>query len=153
MSGSDLVARSAALRRTKAWLSGRAFAWETADCIAMLSAHLEHNGHGGLPKQSYRSALGAKRALKKAGFDNLEQLLDSLLPRIAPAQMLPGDVALAPGDPEGLAGTRLDALVIGFGRKCMGWVGGHDEAVVMTEDRLFAAWRIEPLIDAEGRPR
>lgn len=147
-----LVARAAALARTKDWLAGRAFAWGTADCLAMLSAHLEHNGQGALPKRHYRTAIGAKRALHKAGFETLEQLMDSLLPRIAPAQMLPGDVGLYRGDPE-MGGGTLDALVIGAGRKALGWIGGHEEAVVMTVHRLDAAWRVEPFDAAQDGPR
>lgn len=40
----------------------------------------------------YSSALGARRALKRLGFDTLEAALDDRCPRIAPAMALPGDV-------------------------------------------------------------
>lgn len=144
MTASDLPRRAAALALTRDWLSRRTFDWHESDCLAMLAVHLAHNGHGIVALPPYRSALGAKRALGKAGFADLGAAIDSVLPRIAPAMMLPGDVALVPGDPEGLGGTGIDALVVSFGRKAMGWTGGLAEAVVMTVSRMDAAWRVEP---------
>jgi hypothetical protein len=63
--------------------------------------------------------------------------LDSILPRIAPAAMLPGDIAAVKGT-EG-----LDALVIGAGLKVFGWHEGAETPVfiVPTPGMLDVAWR------------
>jgi hypothetical protein len=116
------------------------------DCAKLARFHLKQMGHKKLPATgSYTNALGARRALaaaiekltgKKPRKPTFEQLFDALLPRITPAMMLPGDLALVEEDPEqgvGLGG----ALVICVGRK---WLSFHPDA----------DWRLavcEPVID------
>lgn len=140
---SGLPARDAALQQTLGWIKGRRFAWWSADCIRLLRTHLVNNGHAPPPLPHYRSALGAKRALTKAGHADLAALLDSLLVRIPPAAMLAGDVALIEAEPEEDGGG-LGALVVSCGRKSIGWIGGSEEAVVMTVHAMKAAWRVDP---------
>jgi len=132
----DLLRRQRALQKTLAKYRGKPFAWGRADCLRMVRSHLVAMRRRGLPKvPRYRSVLGAKRALKATGHANLEGLLDSLLPRIAPAEMLPGDVALMGGD------EHFDAITISVGRKVFGFHQDAEGAVVMTPHEIKAAWR------------
>nr|WP_232307502.1 hypothetical protein [Sphingobium chungbukense] len=64
-------------------------------------------------------------------------LLDSLLPRIAPAEMLVGDIAILPGD-EGMEG-----IVISAGGKLIGYNEDAPDGVkpLMALVPLPAAWR------------
>jgi hypothetical protein len=132
-----LVRRNDALAKTLAKYRGRKFEWGVNDCAKMLRSHLVNMGHRKLPKIGhYRSAVGAKRALKDVGFDTLEQLLDSLLPRIAPAAMLAGDVALMEGD------EVLGAVTICVGPKVMGWHQDSEVPVNIVPLQIKAAWRV-----------
>lgn len=95
-------------------------------------------GHRPPKLPDLRSALSAERALRATGFDDLRGLLDSLLPRIAPAAMLVGDLALMDGD-------ALDAIVIAAGGKVFGYAEGHEGLCVIepVATRSFkAAWRL-----------
>lgn len=134
----DLLRRQAATEKTVAKYRKRPLDFVDADCIRMLRSHLVAMGHRGLPHlPRYSSAAGGLRALRKAGFDDLEKLLDSLLPRIVPAAMLPGDVALMEGDGE------LDAVTICLGHKLYGWHEDNDlrEPVVIVPQAFKAAYR------------
>jgi hypothetical protein len=95
-------------------------------------------GHRPPTVPRFRSALTARRALSAAGFDTLEQLLDSLLPRIAPAAMWPGDLALLAGEPP------FDAIVIAAGGKVLGWHEDTPERGLMpiAADTFIGAWRL-----------
>lgn len=133
----DLVRRQQALEKTVRKYRGQPFEWGKSDCVTMARSHLVKMGHRGLPKlPKYRDAIEAKRALKKTGHGTLEALLDSLLPRIAPAMMLPGDLGLM-GDEDG----GRDALVISVGHKVMGWHQDADRLVNIVPARIDAAWR------------
>jgi hypothetical protein len=125
----------------------------TEDCIVMARYHLVQMGHKGLPAlPRYRTAVGAVRALKEAlakleggsiKAPTLENLVDALLSRIAPATMLPGDLALVPEDPEGATGLG-GSLVVSVGRKFVGWHPDSPEFAVMElvdQQSFLAAWR------------
>jgi hypothetical protein len=75
---------------------------------------------------AYDSPRKAARLLKDAGHANLASLLSSLLPEVAPAFAMPGDVVLVDG-PQGLG---------------MGILQGH-LAYVLTEDRLGMVSRMD----------
>ena len=132
----DLIRRQRALEKTVAKYRDRPHDWRSVDCIRMLRSHLVAMGHKRLPKlPRYDSALGAKRALKEAGFGSVDALLDSLLPRIAPAMALPGDVLLARGD-EGLG-----AVTLSVGLKAFGWHEDAPGATVLVLHEIAGAWR------------
>jgi hypothetical protein len=157
----DLVRRQRAIDATmvrfgaemgpRGGLRGGKFKLGTTDCIRMLRSHLVAMGHRGLPKlPGYSSPGGAavalRAVLKQLGADEdgtLEQLLDALLPRIAPAAMLPGDIGLVEAEPHAPA-WRAGAVVISLGRKFLGW---HADSPVLAVqepivDRPFiGAWR------------
>lgn len=132
----DLLRRHKALEKTLAKYRTVPFQWGKADCMTMFRSHMVAMGHSGLPKQpKYSTALGAKRALSAMGFETIEALLDSLLPRIAPAAALPGDIILSPGS-EGLA-----CLSVSLGAKAFGWHEDSQGAVVMRHRHVIGAWR------------
>lgn len=157
----DLVRRQRAINATmvrfggqmgpKGGVTGGKFRIGRTDCIHMLRGHLVAMGHRGLPKiPKYSSPGGAMKALaailKQLGKDEegtLEQLLDALLPRIAPAAMLPGDIGLVEAEPQAPA-WRAGSAVISLGRKFLGW---HADSPVLAVqeplvDRPFiGAWR------------
>lgn len=132
---SDMLRRNRALQKTADKYRGKPFVWGKNDCVKMARSHLVAMGHKPPKMPSYRSATGAKAALKKAGYRTLESLFDALLLRIAPAAMLPGDIALMPGEPP------FDAVTICVGRKVMGWHGDAEETVMIVPDQIKAAWR------------
>lgn len=131
----EAVKRNAALQKTADKYRGKPFQWGVNDCAKMARSHLVNMGHKPPKMEAYKSAVGAKTALKKAGFEDLESLFDSFLPRIAPAAMLPGDLALMQGD------GSFDAVTVCVGRKVMGWFEGEDEAVMIVPHEIKAAWR------------
>lgn len=117
----DALRRHRALEKTQAKYAGKPFAWGRNDCVRMARAHLVAMGHRKIPKiPPYSSGIGAKRALKAAGAESIEGLLDGLLPRIAPAMMRIGDIAVMQGD------ELFDAITICAGRKFIGWHGASD---------------------------
>lgn len=133
--------RRRALEKVRARFEGKPFAWGRNDCLILARAMLAAMGHVGLPKvPRYRTALGAKKALKSLGADTVPELLDTLLPRIVPAQMLPGDLALVESEEEGFGGT----VMIGLGWKLWGWHPDADAFAVVdpAPDAIQAAWRV-----------
>lgn len=137
-----LLLRQAATERTLALYRGKLFNWRRGiTCVHLARRHLRHMGHNPPTVPRIRSVLSARRALAARGWDSTADMLDSLLPRIAPAQMLLGDIATAPG----LEG--LDAIVICAGpRKLMGWHETAEGLVVIDigPGDLLGAWRVEP---------
>lgn len=131
---SDLERRRAALQKTTAKYAGRPCDYRSADCVRMIRYHLLQMGHRPPPLPRYQSAIGARRALTQAG--GLVTVLDGLLPRIAPARMLSGDVAVVAGD-WGEAGLILNEY------KYMGWHQDHEASVYQVIDArdIVAAWR------------
>lgn len=96
-------------------------------------------GHKPPPLPDFRSAIGARTALRKTGHASLEALLDAMLPRIAPAAMLVGDLALVPGEPPFDA-----ALGVWAGDTLLMY---HEEADALANvkdamPQIVAAWRV-----------
>lgn len=115
----DLAARAAATERVVARYRTRAFDWrDRATCVHLARAQMRALGLTPPPIPDFRSPTGARTALKRAGFDTLEALLDSMLPRIAPLAMIVGDIGLLPGD-----GPFQAAVIAAGGTKVFGW---HD---------------------------
>lgn len=140
----DLVQRATATDAVLRRFRNRAFDWKTgATCLHLLRSQLVQLGHRPPRIPQFRSALGAKKAMERAGFATITDLVDSVLPmRIPPAAMLVGDIAVLPGDPDG----PFDAIVICAGAKVLGW---HDSdlsglAVIADVPRsaFLAAWRV-----------
>lgn len=88
------------------WQLGRPFAWGVHDCmrgfadrvvLAVTGQLIELPEIGG-----YRTPLGAARALAKAGYADLPDLLSAHLPPIHPSSAMSGDIGLVAS--EGLIG-------------------------------------------------
>lgn len=99
----------------------------------MARFHLLQMGHKPPALPKYQSAIGARRALLKAG--GMISVLDQLLPRIPAAKMPPGDLAVLDGE------ASMEATVICLGHKMIGWHEEHDEMVLMEAAVVKAAWR------------
>lgn len=136
----ELEWRRLAVVKSRDRYLGKVFAWETGvTCLHMLRFHMRNMGHRppGIPR--FRSALGAKRAMQQRGWGSVSEMLDSMLPRIAPAQMWLGDVLITEGT-DGLDAININA---GLGR-VLGW---HETApgatfVGIDLNDALGAWRL-----------
>lgn len=119
------------------------FQFGSRDCVRLGAFVLRKRRHRvQLGKAgSYSTALGARRALDRAGFATLEDALDSYaLPRIGLLSTLPCDLVLIPG--EGPFGGAL-MMAVGNGRV----FGYHEDLVgadVLQPDpsSYIGAWRV-----------
>lgn len=106
----DLAARAAATQRVVDRFRRRPFDWATrATCIHLARAQMRALGHRPPAIPDFRSPTGARRALAATGHPSLGALLDAMLPRIAPLEMIVGDLALVPGE------APFDALGVAAG--------------------------------------
>lgn len=130
----DLERRQAALEKTIAKYRGRVLDFKSADCVRMIRFHLLQMGHRPPPLPRYSSMIGARRALRDKG--GLVAILDGLLPRIAPARMLEGDIAVVGGE-----GGEAGLICVGY--KYMGWHQDAAESVnlIIGLGDVTAAWR------------
>lgn len=136
-----VIKRSRAIEKTRRKFEGKPFVFGQSDCVKLARYHLVQMGHAKLPAvPAYSTPLGARKALKEQGVDNLEQLLDKYLPRIAPAEMYPGDVCLVPADDEDGFG---ETISICLGQKFWGWREGTEGMTVLIIDPVVItkAWR------------
>jgi hypothetical protein len=138
----EMVMRVSAAQATVDRFVDTPFAWGSVDCVKMLAFHLRQLGYRPLLSKggAYRSALTARRALKRAGYDALANALDGLsLPRIAPAAAIVGDIVSgAADDPLGALGIVLgNGRIFGFSEEAPG-------AVVMQQVAMDMAWRASP---------
>lgn len=136
----QLAKRAAATQKTFDKFRGVPFSWEGASCAHLLRSHLRNMGHRPPKMPKFQSAVGAARALKGMGADNLSGLCLVLgLIEIPPAKAIVGDVAVLPGED-----GPFDAIVICAGNgKFMGWHGAA-EGLQMIDDvmpHVIAAFR------------
>lgn len=138
----DLEQRRARTEQVVARFRTRPFSWSgRRTCIHLARSQMVALGHKPPKLPDMRSSLSATRALKATGHADLEALLDSLLPRVAPAAMWLGDLALMAG------GDGFDAIVINAGGKVLGY---HDDRlgdglvpiVPLGPSPFIAAWRL-----------
>jgi len=134
-----LVKRQAALEDVLKRFRGRRCDFVKADCVRLARADLVALGHQPPQMPCYRTLIGAKRALTKAGFDDLAAMFDSLLPRIPAARLLPGDVVVML-DGEERWGKGAAAVWVGNG-KALGFHPGAAGAAILVPNRIEAAWR------------
>jgi hypothetical protein len=137
----DLVDRTAIANAAMSRFRGAPLEYGKNDCVRMAAFVLRKRGHRvQLGKAgSYKSALGAKRALTRAGHDTIEAAIDAIgLERIPPAAALPCDVVLVPG--EGPFGGAL-GVAVGNGR-LLGWCEECPTGEVLQPLQFVAAWRV-----------
>ena len=134
-----MVRRVAAAQATLDRFKARPFRFGTNDCARMAAFHLKKLG---VPVRlakagSYRSTLGATRALRALGYSNLAAALDGHgLTRIAPAAAIVGDIVELPGEPP------FGALAVAMGNgRALAYHQDADGAVVVQPTDYVAAWR------------
>lgn len=137
----ELERRRRATAKTLAHYHERSFDWRRqATCLHMARYQMKAMGHAPPRIPPIRSELRAMKELRARGHESLILLFDTLLPRIAPAEMRLGDLAAIPGD-EG----RFDCLLINVApRKFAGW---HPDSFLMAVmdielGNVTAAWRL-----------
>lgn len=136
----ELERRRVATEKTLKRYRNKVFDWSRGiTCVHLARYHLRAMGHRPETLPRIRSALAAKRALKARGWESVEQMLDSMLPRIVPAQMMLGDLATVPGE------GGMDAVVVCAGpHKVFGWRADKPDLALLdiSLDELSAAWRV-----------
>ncbi|KLE32461.1 DUF6950 family protein [Aurantiacibacter luteus] len=136
----ELEKRRVATEKTMARFRNREFDWRYQRTCAHLAFYQARQMGRRLPKvPRFRSAVGAKKALKTLGHDSLIGLLDAHLERIPPAMMRLGDLCAVPGT-EG-----LDAVFVNVAaQKIAGWREDAPALVVLhvSLDEIEAAWRL-----------
>lgn len=135
----ELVRRKEAVEATLARYRSKPFSWSTGiTCVHLCRQHLRNMGRKPPTIPRFRSALAAKRALKAGGWNDVAEMLDSLLERIPPAAMAMGDIAALPGD-DGLHGI---AIYVGPAT-VFGWAEGEETPKMLDPDmrKMIGAWR------------
>ena len=136
----ELERRRLATEKTLARYGGKVFDWSKGiTCVHLARAHMKNMGHKPQTLPRFRSALGAKKALKSHDWASVGAMLDSMLVRIAPAQMMLGDLTVIPGD------SGLDAIFICAGPlKVFGWDQREPALTLLDIDlnELTGAWRV-----------
>lgn len=136
----ELERRRLATEKTLARFRKKPFDWsKAATCAHLARFHLRNMGHKPPTVPAFRSAHGAKKALATMGFKSMAEMLDTILPRIAPAGMTLGDVAVVPGE------AGLEAVLVCAGpRRMFGWHGSEETPVMIGVDlnELVGAWRV-----------
>ena len=133
----ELVRRQEAVQATMEKYKHRHFDWKTkATCLHMCRFHLRRMGRKLPPLPQVGSLLAAKREMANRGWQNVGDMLDGIgLERIAPAEMLIGDLAMLEGE------DGLGAIVISTGGKVIGWHEEDAGMVVMDALQIAGAWR------------
>jgi len=136
-----LIRRRDAAQATLDQFIDKPFAWGKFDCAKMVAFHLRALGHDvGLAKVGpYKTALGAKRAIRRFGHNSLIEALDARYPRVVGASALVGDIMALPAD----SGLGAIAICLGNGRI----LGFHEDtpgATVLQPVQIEAAWSVDP---------
>jgi hypothetical protein len=138
---SGLLRRQQAAQAALDRFKGEPLVYGKNDCVRLAAFVLRKMGHRPqLAKAgSYSTALGAARALQRAGFEDLAAAVDALgLPRIAPAAAWVADMVLLPA--EGPFGGAL-SVAVGNGR-VLGYHEDVDGADILQPVQYLAAWRV-----------
>jgi hypothetical protein len=137
----ELLRRQQAAQATLDRFKGQPLIYGKNDCVRLAAFLLRKMGHRPqLAKAgSYKTPLGAARALQRAGFKDLASAVDALgLPRIAPAAAWPADLVMLPA--EGPFGGAL-SVAVGNGR-VLGYHEDVDGADILQPVQYLAAWRV-----------
>lgn len=137
---SAMERRVSAAQATLDRFKDKPFSFGTHDCARMVAFHLRQLGYQPMLSKggSYKTCLGAKRALRRAGYPDLAAAIDRLgLVRIAPAEALPGDILQLPAVDE------LGALTVALSNgRVLGYHESVAGAVVMQPSAFSGAWRV-----------
>lgn len=136
----ELERRRRATEATRAKYIGTAFDWKRwRHCIALARFQAVQMGHRPPPIRAIRGPISAKRELAKRNCETVIELLDGQFARIAPAEMLLGDIAAFPGTD----GLNAIGVCAGPGR-VLCWREDHPVLAVLVVDldQLEASWRL-----------
>jgi hypothetical protein len=133
----NLVERTEAVNALIEQFAGKPFALGTCDCGKMVIAHLRAMGWPIKTGGTWKSAVGAKRFLRRHGGTGAACIDSWGLPRIAPAAAITGDVVELPD------GTDLGAfgVVVGNGRVLAFHEHADGVAIIQPGVAALAAWR------------
>lgn len=141
----NLERRVKAAQATVDSFKDKPFSFEhNRDCAKMALFMMHELGVKPIAKAkigSYKTATGAKAALRRIGVNNLSEFMDLHFERIGEAFALPGDIIELEGEesPIGALGIALgNGLVLVYHEEAEG-------AVVGKVNSSLAAWRILPL--------
>lgn len=132
----EIEIRAEATEATRAKFVDRAFEWGKVDCIKMARFHALKMGHKPPALPRYSTPVAAMRRIKKMGFNSIEEIFDSMFPRVPLASARLGDFVIAEGE------GGIDAVFVHLGRKMMGF---HEEAeglVVVVPETVKTAYRV-----------
>lgn len=141
---STLVRRQEVTQATLDEFRDQPLKWGEFDCGQLIIRHLARFGidAGGERFGRYNTAKGSMKAMKRAGFDDLEQVMDGLFPagRIPASRVLTGDVLgfRIPGEQTSLAVALGNGRVLGLHLDTGGFIvvqPDYNAAVSM-------AWRV-----------
>lgn len=136
------VQRAEATAKVLDRFRGRPFDWAARrTCIHLARAQARALGHRPPAIPDFRSPRGARTALQALGHETLEQLLDSLFPRIPPLSAWVGDLVIMAG------GDEFEGIGIAVGGKIAGYHEDHlDQGVVnvvpVGPNPYIGAWRL-----------
>ena len=142
--GLRLAERARRTERVIERYRAKPFAWQGANCIRLARAQARAMGHQVPPVPLFRSALGARRALKAEGFDTVAAMLDAYFPRLpAPAFMLVGDLCVMADDDDG---SGIEPICVADGQgNLFGWHGEDPSrlwAIKFAMADVACAWRL-----------
>lgn len=136
----EIEMRVAATIATEKKFRDKPFDWtKSATCIHLARFHAAKMGHKLPVVPRFRSALGAKKALRDVGHKSLPDLLDKYFMQIPPAFMRVGDLLANEGD-EGWHSLAIK----GDKTKFLGWHESEPGCTIMEVDITQAkgAWRL-----------
>ena len=139
----SLATRVRVAEATGEKFAGRPFEWGERDCLRMVAFALREFGYAPPLRAagSYRTLIGAHRALKRTGFATLDAWIDAWgLQRIPPASALPADVLALPSEIPSMPALGLN--LSGGYFLCFVPATGAAECVAFANgDQPLAAWR------------
>lgn len=137
----ELEKRVHATTKTEEFFKDKPFAWDgQGTCIHLARRHAQNMGHKLPIVPRFRSALGAKKALKAMGVETLPELLDLFFVQIPPAFARVGDLLAADSDDGAFAAI----MVRGGTTKALGWHEDADGCTIIDFDmgKVTGAWRL-----------
>ncbi|MFZ3484216.1 DUF6950 family protein [Sphingomonas sp. 3-13AW] len=136
----ELLRRQRAAQATLDRFKGQPLIYGKNDCVRLAAFLLRKMGHRPQLARagSYKTALGAARALQRSGFEDLAAAVDALgLPRIAPAAAWVADLVLLPA-----AGPFGGALTVAVGNgRLIGYHEAIEGADILQPVEMLTAWR------------
>ena len=137
----EIQRRVNATQATEKRLRDRPFDWsKSATCIHLMRFHAAQLGYDMPIVPRFRTALSARKALKKMGFETLPELMDSMFERIPSAFMRVGDMLALPGD-----GGFHSLVIKGDKTKFLGWHEDDRGCTIIDIHRIDlaeGAWRL-----------